>query len=127
MSEVLEILKKDSPNLTDEQTKGFEQGFLALKNEFETADIDDLNDDDYKQKFAEKFDKLMQKIGYDEYEVDSSNLFLYDLYKVDEYEDFMGFVTVSYQVACGDDDVLREIYEEMHEKLQSQFDDFDDE
>lgn len=127
MLEVLEILKKDSPNLTDEQTKGFEQGFLALKSEFETADIDDLNDDDYKQKFAEKFDRLMQKIGYDEYEVDSSNLFLYDLYKVDEYEDFMGFVTVSYQVACGDDDVLREIYEEMHEKLQSQFDDFDDE
>lgn len=127
MSEVLEILKKDSPNLTDEQTKEFEQGFLALKSEFETADIDDLNDDDYKQKFAEKFDKLMQKIGYDEFEVDSANLFLYDLYKVDEYEDFMGFVTVSYQVACGDDDVLREIYEEMHEKLQSQFDDFDDE
>lgn len=127
MLEVLEILKKDSPNLTDEQTKEFEQGFLALKSEFETADIDDLNDDNYKQEFAEKFDKLMQKIGYDEYEVDSSNLFLYDLYKVDEYEDFMGFVTVSYQVACGDDDVLREIYEEMHEKLQSQFDDFDDE
>ena len=47
MSEVLEILKKDSSNLTDEQTKEFEQGFLALKKQFETADIDDLNDDDY--------------------------------------------------------------------------------
>lgn len=127
MSEVLEILKKDSLNLTDEQTKEFEQGFLALKNEFETADIDDLNDDDYKQNFAEKFDKLMQKIGYDEFEVDSSNLFLYALYKVDEYEEFMGFVTASYQVACGDNDVLREISEEMYEKLESQFDDFDDE
>ena len=69
----------------------------------------------------------MQKIGYDEFEVDSSNLFLYDLYKVDEYEDFMGFVTTSYQVASGDDDVLRKIYEKMHEKLQSQFDDFNDE
>lgn len=123
MSEVLEILKKDSSNLTDEQTKEFEQGFLALKKEFETADIDDLNNDEYKQEFAEKFDKLMQKIGYDEFELDSSNLFLYDLYKVDEYEDFMGFIAVSYQVACGDDYVLREIYEEMHEKLESQFDD----
>lgn len=123
MSEVLEILKKDSSNLTDEQTKEFEQGFLVLKKEFETADIDDLNNDEYKQEFAEKFDKLMQKIGYDEFELDSSNLFLYDLYKVDEYEDFMGFIAVSYQVACGDDDVLREIYEEMHEKLQNQFDD----
>lgn len=127
MSEVAEVLKNDSPKLSDERVQNFEQGFLALKKEFETADIDDLNDDDYKQKFAEKFDRLMQKIGYDEYEVDSSNLFLYDLYKVDAYEDFMGFVTVSYQVACGDNDVLREIYEEMHEKLQSQFDDFDDE
>lgn len=127
MSEVLEILKKDSPNLTDEQTKGFEQGFLALKSEFETVDIDDLNDDNYKQEFAEKFDRLMQKIGYDEFEVDSSNLFLYALYKVDEYEEFMGFVTASYQVACGDNDVLREISEEMYEKLESQFDDFDDE
>lgn len=127
MSEVAEVLKNDSPKLSDERVQNFEQGFLALKKEFETADIDDLNDDDYKQKFAEKFDRLMQKIGYDEYEVDSSNLFLYDLYKVDEYEDFMGVVTVSYQVACGDNDVLREIYEEMHEKLQSQFDDFDDE
>ncbi len=127
MSEVLEILKKDSPNLTEEQNKAFEQGFLALKNEFETADIDDLNDKEYKQEFAEKFDKLMQKIGYDEFELDSSNLFLYDLYKVDEYEDFMGFVTASYQVACGDDDVLREISEEMYEKLESQFDDFDEE
>ena len=39
----------------------------------------------------------------------------------------MEFVTVSYQAACGDDDVLREIYEEMHEKLHSQFEDFDDE
>lgn len=38
----------------------------------------------------------------------------------------MGFVTVSYQVACGDDDVLREIYQEMHEKLQSEFEDFDE-
>lgn len=123
MSEVLEILKKDSSNLTDEQTKEFEQEFLVLKKEFETADIDDLNNDEYKQEFAEKFDKLMQKIGYDEFELDSSNLFLYDLYKVDEYEDFMGFIAVSYQVACGDDDALREIYEEMHEKLQSQFDD----
>lgn len=127
MSEVLEILKKDSLNLTNEQTKEFEQGFLALKSEFETADIDDLNDDNYKQEFAEKFDKLMQKIGYDEFEVDSSNLFLYALYKVDEYEEFMGFVTASYQVACGDNDVLREISEEMYEKLESQFDDFDDE
>ena len=86
-----------------------------------------MNDDNYKQEFAEKFDKLMQKIGYDEFELDSSNLFLYNLYKVDDYENFMGFVTVSYQVACGDDDVLREIYEEMHEKLQSEFEDFDDE
>ena len=39
----------------------------------------------------------------------------------------MGFVTTSYQVASGDDDVLRKIYEKMHEKLQSQFDDFNDE
>ena len=127
MSAVLEVLKKDSPKLTENQTKEFEQGFLALKKQFETADIDDLNDNDYKQEFAEKFDKLMQKIGYDEFELDSSNLFLYNLYKVDDYENFMGFVTVSYQVACGDDDVLREIYEEMHEKLHSQFEDFDDE
>lgn len=127
MSAVLAVLKKDSPKLTENQTKEFEQGFLALKKQFETADIDDLNDDNYKQEFAEKFDKLMQKIGYDEFELDSSNLFLYNLYKVDDYENFMGFVTVSYQVACGDDDVLREIYEEMHEKLQSEFEDFDDE
>ena len=127
MSAVLAVLKKDSPKLTENQTKEFEQGFLALKKQFETADIDDLNDNDYKQEFAEKFDKLMQKIGYDEFELDSSNLFLYNLYKVDDYENFMGFVTVSYQVACGDDDVLREIYEEMHEKLQSEFEDFDDE
>ena len=127
MSAVLAVLKKDSPKLTENQTKEFEQGFLALKKQFETADIDDLNDNDYKQEFAEKFDKLMQKIGYDEFELDSSNLFLYELYKVDEYEDFMGFVTVSYQAACSDDDVLREIYEEMHEKLHSQFEDFDDE
>lgn len=70
MSEVAEVLKNDSPKLSDERVQNFEQGFLALKKEFETADIDDLNDDDYKQKFAEKFDRLMQKIGYDEYEVD---------------------------------------------------------
>ncbi len=126
MSAVLAVLKKDSPKLTENQTKGFEQGFLALKKQFETADIDDLNDNDYKQEFAEKFDKLMQKIGYDEFELDSSNLFLYNLYKVDDYENFMGFVTVSYQVAYGDDDVLREIYQEMHEKLQSEFEDFDE-
>ena len=126
MSAVLEVLKKDSPKLTENQTKGFEQGFLALKKQFETADIDDLNDDNYKQEFAEKFDKLMQKIGYDEFELDSSNLFLYNLYKVDDYENFMGFVTVSYQAACGDDDVLRKIYQEMHEKLQSEFEDFDE-
>ena len=126
MSAVLAVLKKDSPKLTENQTKEFEQGFLALKKQFETADIDDLNDNDYKQEFAEKFDKLMQKIGYDEFELDSSNLFLYNLYKVDDYENFMGFVTVSYQVACGDDDVLREIYQEMHEKLQSEFEDFDE-
>lgn len=52
---------------------------MALKKAFETADIDDLNDDGYKQEFAEKFDKLMQKIGYNEFELDSSNLFLCDL------------------------------------------------
>ena len=126
MSAVLAVLKKDSPKLTENQTKEFEQGFLALKKQFETADIDDLNDDNYKQEFAEKFDKLMQKIGYDEFELDSSNLFLYNLYKVDDYENFMGFVTVSYQAACGDDDVLRKIYQEMHEKLQSEFEDFDE-
>lgn len=126
MSAVLAVLKKDSPKLTENQTKEFEQGFLALKKQFETADIDDLNDNDYKQEFAEKFDKLMQKIGYDEFELDSSNLFLYNLYKVDDYENFMGFVTVSYQAACGDDDVLRKIYQEMHEKLQSEFEDFDE-
>ena len=126
MSAVLAVLKKDSPKLTENQTKEFEQGFLALKKQFETADIDDLNDNDYKQEFAEKFDKLMQKIGYDEFELDSSNLFLYNLYKVDDYENFMGFVTVSYQVACGDDDILRVIYQEMHEKLQSEFEDFDE-
>ncbi|MBP0556400.1 hypothetical protein J8J23_21550, partial [Mycobacterium tuberculosis] len=83
-------------NLTDAQTKACEQGFLVLKKEFETADIDDLNNDEYTQEFAEKFDKLMQKSGYDEFELDSSNLFLYDLYKVDEDEDFMGFIAVSY-------------------------------
>ena len=78
MSAVLAVLKKDSPKLTENQTKEFEQGFLALKKQFETADIDDLNDNDYKQEFAEKFDKLMQKICYDEFELDSSNLFLYN-------------------------------------------------
>nr|WP_315043714.1 hypothetical protein [uncultured Moraxella sp.] len=105
---------KDENEYTDEQIEKFSEGFLALKEEYEQADIDTVNDEGFQEEIGEKFDELLVSLGFDEFDPDASQYLLYQFWEQDEYKDFITEITIIYRsVLVMSNDVLRNIYSEI--------------
>lgn len=125
MSKVAEIIKQQESlgfKFADEKIQTFEQGFLSLKAELEQANDNQLNDNVYRGEFIKKFDKLLVGLGYNEFDPDSAENLLNDLYFTDEYEFMMMFITTGYR-SITDSDVLCLIYDDMMDNMAREYHD----
>lgn len=126
--DIKEILK-DENEFTDEQIEKFSEGFLALKKEYESTDIDTINDKKFQNDFGLKFDKLLVDLGFERVNPDESEYLLYHIWELNEdYQDFMEYITIIYRETIKiSDDVMESIWEEMCKRFMDEDYNFDDE
>lgn len=126
--DIKEILKEEN-EFTDEQIEKFSEGFLALKKEYKSTDIETINDKKFQRVFGEKFDELVVGLGFEPYNPDESEYVLYHIWELNEdYQSMMEYITIIYrEVIKMSDQYMESIFQEMCQRYMDGEYDFDDE
>lgn len=118
---IKETLVHIRPDLTSTQVEQFEQDMISLKNEWNQADINTINSEDFKKKINDQFDHLLVQLGYGAYDPDDAERLIHQLYLMSGYKGLMEYIVIAYR-QFGDDSTLSYTYELMLDEMRSSFD-----